>query len=196
MRNNQRGNNQTNQDCVGENMHVCPTIANSVGIGKQTEFLDSQLTEKVQIVNLRQHKKIVNVQSKIVNYQLPCPVRDSMFVEKNMNAIFQPCRQVRNVTVGFYHNHIAYLRHAVIGDTSLFYKHDVPNGTLPTNKIISFYRGTKTSFRPNFNNKTTSVAKEINIDFNLITSLQIREIKINYELRITKNELRKINYGK
>jgi hypothetical protein len=100
-----------------------------------------------------------------------------MFVEENMNAIFQPCRQVRNVTVGFYHNHIAYLRHAVIEDVSFFYKHCVPDGTLPTNKIISFCRGTKTSFSPNFNNKTTSVAQGINIYFNLITSLEIREIK-------------------
>jgi hypothetical protein len=31
-------NNQTNQDCVGRNLCVCPTIANSVGISKQTEF--------------------------------------------------------------------------------------------------------------------------------------------------------------
>jgi hypothetical protein len=38
MINNQRRNNQTNQGCVGTNLRVCPAIANSIGISKQTEF--------------------------------------------------------------------------------------------------------------------------------------------------------------
>jgi hypothetical protein len=38
MINNQRRKNQTNQGCVGTNLRVCPAIANSIGIGKQTEF--------------------------------------------------------------------------------------------------------------------------------------------------------------
>jgi hypothetical protein len=97
-----------------------------------------------------------------------------MFVEENMNIINLPSRMGRNVNDN---NHIAYLRHAKIQHDSFFYKHDVPNGTLSTNKIIFFFRGTKTSFPPNFNNKTTSIAKENNIYFNLITSLETREIK-------------------
>jgi hypothetical protein len=31
-------NNQTNHGCVGENLRVCPAIANAIGINKQTEF--------------------------------------------------------------------------------------------------------------------------------------------------------------
>jgi hypothetical protein len=59
MINNQRRKNQTIQGCVGVNLRVCPAIANSIGTSKQTEFLDSQLTEKVQVANLRQKKEII-----------------------------------------------------------------------------------------------------------------------------------------
>jgi hypothetical protein len=38
MRNKQRRYNQTNQDCIGANLRVCPAIANSIDISKQTEF--------------------------------------------------------------------------------------------------------------------------------------------------------------
>jgi hypothetical protein len=38
MRNNKRRNNETNQGCGGEKLRVCPAIANSVAISKQTEF--------------------------------------------------------------------------------------------------------------------------------------------------------------
>jgi hypothetical protein len=163
MRNSQRRNNQTNQGCVGANLRVCPTIANTIHaersvfryVRAKSKALASHTLLHIDckagalLLTRRSEGRYAERGNHISNkgtFSFPCPVRDSMFVEENISAIFQPCRQVRNVTVGFYHNHIAYLRHAVIGDTSFFYKHCVPNGTLPTNKIISFCHGTKTFF--------------------------------------------------
>ncbi|MDR1458905.1 MAG: hypothetical protein LBI60_01645 [Bacteroidales bacterium] len=49
--------------------------------------------------------------------------------------------------------------------------------------MTAFCRATTTSFPPNFNNKITSVAKEINIHFNLITSLELRITNYEYTVK-------------
>jgi hypothetical protein len=48
-------NTKTNQGCVGENLRVCPAMANSVSSGKQIAFFS--LRTSVQVANLRQRER-------------------------------------------------------------------------------------------------------------------------------------------